>query len=62
MASGDTASGETASGVTASAPRLARAISAALVDEGVPFGSIVDVTSGPAEGLGFVVGDDGEDG
>ena len=55
------ASGETAAGGTASTPRLARAISAALVDEGVPMGSIVDVTSGPAEGLGFVVGDDTED-
>ena len=55
------ASGETAAGDTASTPRLARAISAALVDEGVPMGSIVDVTSGPAEGLGFVVGDDTDD-
>lgn len=52
-----------ASGDMTSAPRpLARAISAALVDEGVPIGSIVDVTNGPAEGLGFVVGDDTEDG
>jgi hypothetical protein len=42
---------------------LVRAISAALVDQGVPVGSTVDVANGPADGLGFTVhgGDDDED-
>ena len=41
--------------------RLARAISAALVDQGVPVGSFVDVTNGPPEGLGFTVHGDADD-
>jgi hypothetical protein len=40
---------------------LVKAISAALVDEGVPIGSFVDVANGPAEGLGFLVGDGADD-
>ena len=49
----------------ASTPRpskLVRAISAALAEQGVPVGSSVDVVNGPAEGLGFSVGDDAGDG
>ena len=41
--------------------KLARAIGAALVEQGVPVGSSVDVANGPAEGLGFTVGDDAGD-
>jgi hypothetical protein len=40
---------------------LVRAISAALVDQGVPVGSFVDVANGPAEGLGFTVGGGADD-
>ena len=40
---------------------LAEAISAALLDHGVPVGSFVDVTGGPAEGLVFTVGGAGQD-
>jgi hypothetical protein len=48
----------------ASTPRpskLVRAISAALIEQGVPAGSSVDVANGPAEGLGFTVGEDAGD-
>jgi hypothetical protein len=48
----------------ASAPQpsgLVKAISAALVNQGVPIGSFVDVANGPAEGLGFTVGDRADD-
>jgi hypothetical protein len=48
----------------ASAPHasgLVRAISAALAEKGVPRGSIVDVASGPVDGLGFTVDDGGGD-
>ena len=48
----------------ASAPQpsgLVRAISAALVDKGVPRGSVVDVANGPVDGLGFTVDDGGGD-
>lgn len=38
---------------------LVQAISAALVDKGVPNGSIVDVANGPVDGLGFTVDDGG---
>ena len=40
---------------------LVRAISAALVDKGVPRGSVVDVANGPVDGLGFTVDDGGGD-
>jgi hypothetical protein len=40
---------------------LVRAISAALVNQGVPVGSLVDVANGPAEGLGFTVHGDADD-
>jgi hypothetical protein len=60
------ASDETASGTRAPKPHpsgLVRAISAALVVQGVPVGSYVDVANGPPQGLGFTVDDnaDGED-
>ena len=48
----------------ASTPRpskLVRAISAALIEQGVPAGSSVDVANGPAQGLGFTVGEDAGD-
>jgi hypothetical protein len=46
----------------AQSSRLAQAISAALVDQGVPPGSLVDVKNGPPEGLGFTVhGDTGDE-
>jgi len=48
----------------ASTPRpskLVRAISAALIEQGLPAGSSVDVANGPAEGLGFTVGEDAGD-
>ena len=54
----------TASEHRASVPQpsgLVRAISAALVDQGVPVGSFVDVANGPAEGLAFTVGYGGDD-
>jgi hypothetical protein len=37
---------------------LVVAISAALADQGVPDGSVVDVSGGPAEGLVFTVGEE----
>ena len=46
---------------TTQSSRLAQAISAALVDQGVPPGSLVDVRSGPPEGLGFTVHGDADD-
>lgn len=55
MASKSEASG------TSQASGLVQAINAALVDQGVPLGSSVDVAGGPAAGLGFIVGDDDHD-
>ena len=65
-ASGNKASGDKASGNKASKAQpseLVHAISAALVVQGVPVGSYVDVANGPPQGLGFTVDDnaDGED-
>ena len=63
-ASGNKASGNKASGNKASKAQpseLVHAISAALIEQGVPAGSSVDVANGPAEGLGFTVGEDAGD-
>jgi hypothetical protein len=52
---------EAGRGSATHASGLVRAISAALVDKGVPRGSIVDVANGPVDGLGFTVDDGGGD-